>query len=599
MKTAEWVERVTTLEVRIQKFETQYRLPPWARAEQRRLDQVKPIALENAFETALRHVAMREEAELCLRNLFVSVHLNLRDSDQSISAVWSKATAQEIARALRDGSTKNVVLYQSRRQALLDLALSVARGDLSRAWAWRQLGLWRSSNADESEAIAELVGTLRGAPAMVVPALRALARAGWLHGVVTRLTATQWKDLAWAALSEAGAVHVLELAGGEPSSRALRDAYRVLRVSLLLPAITRARPSGATGATRRAIAALAVMDADPSLLRTETAQTLVGIIADAITNSVNPAINEIVADSPDAQARPDREFEKADVTNRPAFSSANSTEIDAKGSATRNDPNAAYSSETDRSDLTGQGGNQKPSDAALTSASRVAKPATTRRTAPTPEAKRNSDVDTDLDSVGKRNEGNRNEGNRNEGKLNEGKLNEEETELLDLQRRALTRFGGLLFLIAVLDDLELPEQIIKQELLGVRPFAWVIHQLALALAPIEPNDPAALAFAGLSPDAEPPPEGEAPPSESEAQALSALAAQIVARLGSLLEREDQPEGSVLDFVCCRRGEIVADPGWIEVRLSLDDVVTDIRRAGLDLNPGYVPWLGVVVVFVYE
>jgi hypothetical protein len=24
-----------------------------------------------------------------------------------------------------------------------------------------------------------------------------------------------------------------------------------------------------------------------------------------------------------------------------------------------------------------------------------------------------------------------------------------------------------------------------------------------------------------------------------------------------------------------------------------------RRAGLDLDPGYVPWLGVVVRFVYE
>src|SRR5205807_8725391 len=113
---------------------------------------------------------------------------------------------------------------------------------------------------------------------------------------------------------------------------------------------------------------------------------------------------------------------------------------------------------------------------------------------------------------------------------NEGKLNEEETELLDLQRRALTRFGGLLFLIAVLDDLELPEQIIKQDLLGVRPFVWVIHQLALALAPIEPNDPAALAFAGLPPDAGTPSGGEAPPRESGARALSALAAESVARL---------------------------------------------------------------------
>ena len=32
---------------------------------------------------------------------------------------------------------------------------------------------------------------------------------------------------------------------------------------------------------------------------------------------------------------------------------------------------------------------------------------------------------------------------------------------------------------------------------------------------------------------------------------------------------------------------------------MDQVATEIRRAGLDLDPGYVPWLGVVVRFIYE
>jgi hypothetical protein len=35
-----------------------------------------------------------------------------------------------------------------------------------------------------------------------------------------------------------------------------------------------------------------------------------------------------------------------------------------------------------------------------------------------------------------------------------------------------------------------------------------------------------------------------------------------------------------------------------VRLSLDDVSTDVRRAALDLDPGWIPWLGVVVRFAY-
>jgi hypothetical protein len=29
------------------------------------------------------------------------------------------------------------------------------------------------------------------------------------------------------------------------------------------------------------------------------------------------------------------------------------------------------------------------------------------------------------------------------------------------------------------------------------------------------------------------------------------------------------------------------------------VSTDIRRAALDLDPGFLPWLGVVIKFTYE
>ena len=34
------------------------------------------------------------------------------------------------------------------------------------------------------------------------------------------------------------------------------------------------------------------------------------------------------------------------------------------------------------------------------------------------------------------------------------------------------------------------------------------------------------------------------------------------------------------------------------RLALSDVSTELRRAGLDLDPGYLPFLGTVVRFVY-
>ena len=66
----------------------------------------------------------------------------------------------------------------------------------------------------------------------------------------------------------------------------------------------------------------------------------------------------------------------------------------------------------------------------------------------------------------------------------------------------------------------------------------------------------------------------------------------------VFEAVEEPS-ALLRRVCLRRARVLADPGWIAVHFSLEDVSTDIRRAGLDLDPGYVPWLGVVVRFVYD
>jgi len=93
-----------------------------------------------------------------------------------------------------------------------------------------------------------------------------------------------------------------------------------------------------------------------------------------------------------------------------------------------------------------------------------------------------------------------------------------------------------------------------------------------------------------------------PPGETETVAINSLAARIVEHLSVLIDQRVEWRGdraALIEFVCRRRAEIVADPGWIEVRFSLDEVATEIRRAGLDLDQGYVPWLGVVVRFIYE
>jgi hypothetical protein len=192
-------------------------------------------------------------------------------------------------------------------------------------------------------------------------------------------------------------------------------------------------------------------------------------------------------------------------------------------------------------------------------------------------------------------------GARREGIFDSAARDDDERPLPAVRRRAFTRFGGLLFLLGLMEALRLPEEMFADPALRARTFRWMLHRVALALAPdAEAGDAAVLAVAGLLPDDAPPSEGEDEPRDAESEAVAGYAARVAEELKERLrDWQEEPAASLLRFVCRRRAEIVADPGWFEVRLSLDEVTTEIRRAGLDLDPGYLRWLGAVVKFVYE
>jgi hypothetical protein len=114
--------------------------------------------------------------------------------------------------------------------------------------------------------------------------------------------------------------------------------------------------------------------------------------------------------------------------------------------------------------------------------------------------------------------------------------------------------------------------------------------LALARALGVPDDDAALAaFCGGSvPQTEPPDEF--------AERAAALAAQWSAWLDEAAPDLAEPR---LAAVCRRDGRLRLEPGWIEVHLPLASIETGIRRLGLDLDPGWLPWLGCVVRICYD
>ena len=55
----------------------------------------------------------------------------------------------------------------------------------------------------------------------------------------------------------------------------------------------------------------------------------------------------------------------------------------------------------------------------------------------------------------------------------------------------------------------------------------------------------------------------------------------------------------IDEVVARQGRIYATPTDIDVTMPMSAVDIRIRRCGLDLDPGYVPWFGRVIHFHYH
>jgi hypothetical protein len=163
---------------------------------------------------------------------------------------------------------------------------------------------------------------------------------------------------------------------------------------------------------------------------------------------------------------------------------------------------------------------------------------------------------------------------------------------------APTAWGGLLFLIATADDADIPGELFDDEL-AARPLAWVLHAIALDVVPATAGDPAALAFAGLPPSAEPPSLAWRAATDAERGRIAGHARRWVTVTAARLDPDGRDDpAAVVRRIARRPGRVIAERSWIDVELSLDEVDVDVRRAGLDVDPGWVGWLGSVVRFRY-
>ncbi|ANH68305.1 hypothetical protein [Mitsuaria sp. 7] len=143
-----------------------------------------------------------------------------------------------------------------------------------------------------------------------------------------------------------------------------------------------------------------------------------------------------------------------------------------------------------------------------------------------------------------------------------------------------TRCGGLLFLLPVLVRLGVPQRAPDDEA-ACRLVAAVLR-LALQRSHAPRDDPMWQVATAAGADAMP-------------EAEAADAAGILADARRWLHRAGRIG---LVRLVRRRGQVCATATHVDLHFTLDQCDLRLRRLGLDLDPGWVPWFGRVVAFHY-
>jgi hypothetical protein len=159
--------------------------------------------------------------------------------------------------------------------------------------------------------------------------------------------------------------------------------------------------------------------------------------------------------------------------------------------------------------------------------------------------------------------------------------------------------GGLVLPARYRSGRRIPEALLADEALSDHPLHWTLITSGDGSCRSGPAT-RALRVSGTAPTAHPP-RPEPDPRVIEALDRHALrwARATARRLGEPDEGSDADPLELVTQIAARPGALSVWPGWVEVHLPLDGVDVAVRRAGLDVDPGWVPWLGIVVMFRYE
>lgn len=445
---------------------------------------------------------------VCIPELRVQIDLDLATSASSLSRVWSQSLLDAVSAHIRSGNAPTI--YPREIDVHRDVIESVASGDLSRLWAWHQIGV---VSADVTAPTLEhAVRALAGVP-LWIPAVLNQVRSTFEH-----FDSSAFVQLAVAmtAIQPSLTVSGTDWPADGPSESDSREVAANASVADLLHRIAGFIPhriwSELTADQRILVGRLAVTCLAPQR------STDVGLIRAVVR--------------------------RATLLTAPSESDARSTESRESAPPGGGTPTGRH----DPADnpLTGHGDDHTPPVAGADPADRAEPPT---------EAEESGEQDPVADALG--------------------------PDALDPDH-PVTEVGGLAFLLHVIaalnpfdesDDALDPADVVTRALALLGDTALDEPLIASLRSKVEPTPDAVLA------------------------ATNTHAALVAQRITSWVDERTDGDLSLADLVA-RRAVISAETGWIEITYPLDSIDLRVRTIGLDLDPGFVWWLGAVVRFLY-
>jgi|GEM_PF-3279059 len=570
---------MNTQDYRINRLSRRYHLRPTRRDQQRIMDAMLNEVVNEYLQPELDELAIDAREEICIRE--VDSTLCIVDNGQSqaqTSRRWSREISQRIRQVISQGGS-NVIRYRSRQHAVQAVVDGITAHRLDDAWAWNQLGLTQlPPNAGQQQANSQLVSLLLRESPLLLELVLHLADQARLFPWLQELSVLDAESLIQAVMRRMQVDgHWMQASAPLPLPDATSSAYsrsEVAAHSRIARHLARYLADGTIDSNMpearsnlRTWSILVALELEPLLFQRP------GPRIQQCLQSVESALQ------PQPLPR--------DIVER----SAPSPKKDAQSPGAKHDVERQQSA-------------QDPQSSAIDEALKADRLAMDNNTRPdssqTPrleQSAENKELPTDqspgIDTQSM--------------PADQHQQSYDSTELQDpaVATNLYSDYAGLFFLIAVFNEAyenetSLIKKLADDEALSEYSLSWLLYQLLSLWFDIPHSDVALRLFCHIAVEDDWPwPPDSQQPSPHETNLLDGYRAGFECLLLARFDNDHDDASQLLKRICQRRARIEIDGPWLELVLDLDQVDTDIRRAALDLDPGFVPWLGKVVKIRYE